>query len=115
MSRACHRTRIEDFSYEGKQRAGDVWLLPAGISGYFRWDDPGELLMFIFDPQFLRQVSLETKCLNPDKVELRPTLYKQDSTLKALARSFHHEMQHNLLGGKLYIEPLANQLAIHLL
>jgi AraC family transcriptional regulator len=112
---AHHVARVEGAVYEGRQQPGDIWLLPAGCSGYFRWDDPGEVIMFILDPQLLQQTALEIDRLNSNKVELLPTLYIQDSTLEAIARSFHHEIQNNNLGSKLYLEALANLLMVHML
>lgn len=113
---ARHTARIEGAAYQGQQRAGDIWVLPAGCSGYFRWDDPGQVILFILEPQLLHQVALEAGCLgSTNKVELRPTLYVYDPMLEAFARAFCNEIQYANLGSQLYLESLTNLLIVHML
>ncbi|MEO0836923.1 MAG: AraC family transcriptional regulator [Cyanobacteria bacterium J06642_3] len=64
---------------------------------------------------FLSCIARETGCLNPDKVELKPILCDRDPHIENIARSFLEEMQTDGLGGRLYSETLATQLAINLL
>jgi AraC family transcriptional regulator len=108
-------TRFAGGEYDGKQQQGDIWLLPAGVSGFWGWECTDEVTVFILDPAFLRRIAIESNCLNPDRVELKPILQAHDPKLLNLSFSFLHEMQTNGLGGRLYNECLANQFAIHLL
>jgi AraC family transcriptional regulator len=107
--------RFAGGEYDGQQQRGDIWLLPAGVSGFWSWEGTDEATIFILDPAFLRRIAIESDCLNPDRVELKPILQAHDPKLLNLSLSFLHEMQTNGLGGRLYNECLANQFAIHLL
>jgi AraC family transcriptional regulator len=101
--------------YDGVQHPGEFWLLPAGVPAFCHWESPDEGLVLTIHPKALQQVAAETECLNPDKVELRSVLSDHDPQLEAIARSFHAEMTHTGIGGRLYSESLANLFNIHLL
>ncbi len=107
--------RFAGSEYNGQQRQGDFWLCPAGVSSFWRWESTDEEIVFILDPAFLRRIALESGCLNPDQVELKPMVQAHDPKLSSLSLVFLQEMQSNGLGGQLYCECLANQFAIHLL
>jgi AraC family transcriptional regulator len=108
-------TRFAGGEYDGRQLRGDLWLCPAGVSGFWSWECTDEAMCFILDPAFLRRIAIESDCLNPDQVELKPIVQARDSKLLNLSLSFLHEMHTDGLGGRLYKECLANQFAIHLL
>ncbi|NJM63419.1 MAG: helix-turn-helix domain-containing protein [Oscillatoriales cyanobacterium RU_3_3] len=94
---------------------GSLFLLPGKTPTFFAWNQTDESVLFTIEPQTLQQIAIETNCLNPDRVELRPILYNKDPKLEFFAKAFYEEMQHNGLGGQLYGESLANLLLIHLL
>jgi AraC family transcriptional regulator len=101
--------------YDGVQRLGEFFLLPAKSPAFFHWDIPHDVLALTIHPKALQQVAAETECLNPDRIELRSVLLSYDPQLAEIARSFHAEMNQAGIGGQLYSESLANILNIHLL
>jgi AraC family transcriptional regulator len=90
-------------------------LLPARTSAFFWWNETDECVVFAIEPTTLQQIAIETDCLNPTQVELRPIVYDRDPKIEFFAKAFHEEMQNNGLGGQLYGESLANLFLIHLL
>jgi AraC family transcriptional regulator len=108
-------TRIDGREYDGPQRKGDFWLLPTGLPGFWYWESTDECLAFMISPAFLRQIAMETDCINPDKVELSTILFNNDPQLDSIALSFKNEMNQHGIGSRLYTESLTNILGIHLL
>jgi AraC family transcriptional regulator len=72
-------------------------------------------MMFAIEPKMLQQIAIETDCINPNQVELRPIVYSRDPKLEFFTKAFQEEMQNTGLGGQLYSESLANLFLIHLL
>lgn len=108
-------TQIGDEEYQGEFAVGEFFLQPANRSGFYSWESTDEAVGFIIEPAFLSRIARETECLNPDKIELKPVLCDRDPHIEYIARSFLKEMQTEGLGGRLYSEALATQLAINLL
>ena len=108
-------TRIDGREYEGSFNVGELFLQPSTSSGFYAWETTDEALSFLIKPDFLSRVARQTECLNPDKIELLPTLINRDPIVESIARSFLWEMQNEGLGERLYSEVLATQLGIHLL
>jgi AraC family transcriptional regulator len=98
-----------------RQQRGDIWLRPAGLSVFWSLECIDEMMLFIFDPEFLRRIALESDFLNPNKVELKPIQQVHDPKLLNLSLSFLNEMRDRGVGRRFYSECLANQFAIHLL
>jgi AraC family transcriptional regulator len=108
-------TRCEDQEYDGEQKRGDFWLVPAERPGHWCWEGTDEAMLFVIDPSFLLQIGAETNILKGDRVELLSTVSAHDPTLLSLAVSFQQEMQQPQWGSQLYLESLANLFCIHLL
>jgi AraC family transcriptional regulator len=90
-------------------------LVPAQTPAFFSWNQPDESLLFGIEPKTLQKIAIETNCLSPTQVELRPILYDKDPKIEFFTKAFHEEMQNDGLGGQLYSESLANLFLIHLL
>ena len=108
-------THIGDEKYEGSFNSNDFFLLPQKYSAFNAWETTDENILFLVQPNFLTRVAEQTECLNPARIELRPIVIGRDPIIEQIARSFLGEMQTEGLGGRLYSETLATQLAIHLL
>jgi AraC family transcriptional regulator len=67
------------------------------------------------EPSFLQRVALEVGGMNPDRVELRDVLQGRDPEIVAIGHKLLRELTTVSLGGLLYAESLAQQLAVHLL
>jgi AraC family transcriptional regulator len=108
-------TRISDREYDGTLLKKELILIPAEVPFFAAGETVDESLIFTIDPLFLRQIALETNCTNGDRLELLGILKTQDPQIEAIALSIYSEMQQANWGSKLYLESLANVLAIHLL
>jgi len=90
-------------------------LVPAKTPAFFWWNQTDECVLFSIKPTTLQQIAIETDCLSPDQVEVRPIVYETDPKVAFFAQAFKEEMENNGLGGRLYNESLANVFLIHLL
>ena len=108
-------THIGDKKHEGVFNSGEFFLHPANRSAFYSWSTTDEAIALIIEPTYLYRLATETKCLNPNKIELRPIVCDRDPHIEYIARSFMSEMQNEGIGGRLYTEALATQLGIHLL
>ena len=108
-------TRIAEQKYEGSFAVGEFFIHPSNYAGFQSWDSTDEAIIFIIEPEYLARTAAQTECLNPDQIELNPVALGRDPQIEYIARCFLAEMQSEALGGRLYSEILATQLAIHLL
>ena len=108
-------TRIGNEKYAGTFERDDFCLLPADYSASYSWKGTDEVVSLTMKPGFLWDIAEQSECLNPDKIELTPILKNRDPLLGQIVGSFLREMYAEGLGGRLYSETLATQLAIHLL
>lgn len=108
-------SRIGGREYDGPLLQGDILLIPAEVSLFGACKTSDEILAFIIAPIFLQQVALETNCCHDNRVELLNVLKTRDSQIECIALSVQREIQQAFWGSKLYLESLANMLAIHLL
>ena len=63
----------------------------------------------------MAQVATEALAINPDRLEVIPIFRTQDPQLEAIAMLLLTELKQENLGGRLYIDSLANVLAVQLL
>lgn len=104
-----------DKTYVGLQSKGDVSLTPAKMPSYFRWESDDSCLQIRIASQFIQTVARETIATNPDRLELRLEFQTRDPQLEAIGMMLLAELKQESFGGRLYIESLANVLAVHLL
>lgn len=108
-------TRMAGKEYDGINTKGDIWLKPSHTDAFWHWESTDECLLFAIEPAFLSQVAAENNCLNCDQIEILPILKTRDPQLDILAAQFKRELDNPQFGNQMYIESLANILAIHLL
>jgi AraC family transcriptional regulator len=104
-----------DKSYTGLYGKGDFSITPAEAPFFARWESDDRLLQIRIPSQFIQQVARETLEVNPDRLEVLPKFHTRDPQLEAIAMMLLTELQQDNLGSKLYIDSLANILAVHLL
>jgi AraC family transcriptional regulator len=102
-------------SYTGLYGKGDFCITPAEAPFFARWDSDDRLLQIRITSRFIEQVAEEALAINPDRLEVLPEFRTRDSQLEAIALMLLTELKQDNLGGKLYIDSLANILAMHLL
>jgi AraC family transcriptional regulator len=108
-------SRFAGQEFDGTFFPYNFLLAPAQTPAFFWWNQTDESIAFSIEPTTLQQIAIETNCLNPTQVELRPIVYSRDPKIEFFARAFYEEMQNDGLGGQLYGESLSNLFLIHLL
>jgi AraC family transcriptional regulator len=102
-------------TYEGLYGKGDVSITPANMPFFTRWDSEDHYLRICLTSRFLLSVAVEALAMNPDQIELLPEFKMRDRQIEAIGMMLLTELKQENLGGQLYIESLANVLAVHLL
>jgi AraC family transcriptional regulator len=94
---------------------GDIGITPAEMPFFARWDSEDSYLHIRIASRFIQQVAREALAMNPDRLELLPEFRIRDPQIESICMLLLSELKQENLGGKLYIESLANVLAVHLL
>ncbi|NKB18828.1 MAG: helix-turn-helix transcriptional regulator [Pseudanabaena sp. CRU_2_10] len=104
-----------DKTYMGLYAKGDSCITPAKIPFFARWDRDDRFLQIRIASRFIQSVAREALAMNPDRLELRPEFRTRDRQIEAIGMMLLSELQQENIGGRLYIESLANVLAVHLI
>ena len=104
-----------DKTYMGLYAKGDLCITPAKIPFFARWDRDDRFLQIRIASRFIQSVAREALAMNPDRLELRPEFRTRDRQIEAISMMLLSELQQENIGGRLYIESLANVLAVHLI
>ena len=101
---------------QGHLGTGNVVILPAGAPTTWHLEREGEVrhLHLYLSPTLIQQIATEAD-IDPDTVEFVDTLGMFDPRIETIALSLLSELRSEGLGGRLYVESLANILGIHLL
>ncbi|MBE9179542.1 helix-turn-helix transcriptional regulator [Oculatella sp. LEGE 06141] len=102
-------------TYTGLYGKGHISITPARMPLFARWDAEDQYLQIRIASRFIQNVARETIDVNLDQLELLPEFRIRDPHLESIGLLLLAELKHESLGGKLYIESLANVLAVHLL
>ncbi len=94
---------------------GDISITPAEMPFFARWEGDDHYLQIRIASRFIQQVAREALAINPDHLELLPEFRTRDSQIEAIGLMLLTELQQGNSGSRLYIESLANVLAIHLI
>jgi AraC family transcriptional regulator len=114
--RPIHYLQSQDGkTHTGLYQKGDFTLTPADLPLFARWQGTEHCLKVEFCDRFLRSVAQETLGRNGDRLTLLPTFQNQNPQVEAMATMLLAELQHHQPGGALYLDSLANVLAVQLL
>jgi AraC family transcriptional regulator len=102
-------------SYTGLYGKGDLSIMPAAAPLFARWDSDDRFLQIRINSRFIKQVATEVLAMNPDRLEVMPTFRTRDPQLEAIAMLLLTELKQENLGTRLYVDSLANVLAVQLL
>ena len=102
-------------THTGLYRKGDLLITPANTPLFVRWEGDENCLQIQLTAQFLKSIARETLQNNCDLLELVPTFQTRDAHLEAIATMLFTEFQQNPAGNRLYVDSLANILAVNLL
>lgn len=92
---------------------GNVAIYPANVAYTLRWDREAEFILLGIDSALLSQTAVEV--LATETVELAPILATQDPLIQGMALALKTELESAQVGGRIYVEAIAQTLAIHLL
>ena len=101
---------------QGRLGTGNLVILPAGAPTTWHVERAGEVrhLHLYLSPSLIHKIAISAD-IDPDTVEFAETLGVFDSQIETIALSLLAELRSEGLGGRLYVESLANLLGIHLL
>ncbi len=105
----------EGKTYTGLYGKGDISITPAKTPFFARWDSDDHYLRIRITSRFIQRVAREALAMNPDRLELLPEFRTRDPHLESIGMLLLAELKQENLGGRLYIDSLANVLAVHLL
>lgn len=104
-----------DKTHTGQYAKGDICITPAKVPFFARWDSDDRFLQVRITSRFIESVARETIDTNSNRLELIPEFRTRDPQIEAIGMLLLSELKQENLGGRLYIESLANILAVHLL
>jgi AraC family transcriptional regulator len=97
-----------------RRGAGDIAIIPAGITHSCSWDTPAQFMVLAVEPTLLKQVGQDW--VNPDQIELLPQFMSQpDSFIQSIFVTLKREAEIGGMGSYLLVDSLRTALAVHLL
>ncbi|OKH37377.1 AraC family transcriptional regulator [[Phormidium ambiguum] IAM M-71] len=116
VSRPMRLLQIRDGkTYSGLYGKGDISITPAKVPFFARWEEEDNYLQIRITSRFIQQVAKEALAMNSEHLELLPEFKIRDPQLEAIGMMLLTELKQENTSSKLYIESLANVLAVHLL
>ncbi len=94
---------------------GMLTLAPANTPMGFRWNGPTKNFGCFLAPALHQRIATEYTNRDPAQIELLPRVNFQDSLSENIMWTLLHELESGNLGGRLYVESLAQTLLIHTL
>ena len=101
--------------HTGLYRHGDMLITPANTPLFVRWEGDENCLQIQLPTSFLKRVAEETLGKDSDRLTLVPTFQSRNQQLEAIATLLMAEVQQRQPNGALYLDSLANVLAMQLL
>lgn len=114
MGQSLQLERIIDGRLQtGQVFAGAVGICPIHLPHSFRWDKEANILVLRLQNELLTRNAWEL--LNIERFELVPHLATQDLLIQQIGLALEAELRSNGSSERLYVETMANALAVHLL
>lgn len=114
-SRPVHYVHRQDGqTHVGLHRPGDLLITPANTHLFARWEGDEDCLQIQLSDLFLKRIAAET-FKGSDRLQLIPAFQQRDAQVEAIAHLMLTESQQNAVGNQLYMDSLANILAVNLL
>lgn len=102
-------------TYTGSYQKGDILITPANTPLFVRWQNEENCLQIRLTTEFMQNIAQETLNQNSDRLELLPAFQVRDSQLEAIAMMLFAEFRQQDFNNGLYLDSLANVLAVNLL
>ncbi|MGD1853363.1 MAG: helix-turn-helix domain-containing protein [Leptolyngbyaceae cyanobacterium] len=114
--RPIHYLQTQDGkTHTGLFRRGDFTLTPTDMPFFARWQDTEHCLQIQLCDRFVDAVAEETLAGAGSRLTLYPAFQRQNGQIEAIATMLLAELQQGQPGGALYLDSLANVLAVQLL
>lgn len=107
--------RQDGKTHTGLYRNGDMLVTPANTPLFVRWEGNENCLKIQLPEPFLKRVAEETLSKDGDRLTVVPTFQSRNQQLEAISTLLMAEAQQRQASGRLYLDSLANVLAVQLL
>ena len=107
--------RQDGKTHTGLYRHGEMLITPANTPLFVRWEGNENCLQIQLPDAFLKRVAEETLGKNSDCLRLVPTFQCRNQQLEATATLLLAELEQRQSSNGLYLDSLANVLAVQLL
>jgi AraC family transcriptional regulator len=94
---------------------GDISITPAEMPFFARWDGEDHYIQIRIASRFIQSVAREALEMHSDRLELMSEFRTRDPQIEAIGMMLLAELQQGNGSSRLYIESLANVLAVHLI
>jgi AraC family transcriptional regulator len=101
--------------HEGPWREGDILIVAAGCPSVWTMEGAVDNVHLSLDPGFVQRLALEACGMPAESIEIRDVCTGRDPEVAWIGHRLLRELTTAGLGGQLYAESLATQLALHLL
>ncbi|MGG6293628.1 helix-turn-helix domain-containing protein [Leptolyngbya sp. AN02str] len=105
----------EGKTYTGLYAKGDLSITPAQMPLFACWDGEDHHLKIRLTSHFIQQIAREALGMDSDRLELLPQARIRDPHIEAIGLMLLAELQQGNTANTLYVESLANVLAVHLI
>ncbi|MEM6352224.1 MAG: AraC family transcriptional regulator [Cyanobacteria bacterium P01_D01_bin.14] len=102
-------------THTGLFQKGEITIAPANAPFFARWEGQEHYLLIRLADSFVRQVAAETLQGNCDRTTLTPTFQARSPHIESIGMMFLSELEQGLPNSGLYLDSLANVLAVNLL
>lgn len=102
-------------TYSGLYGKGDSSITPADVPFFAQWHGDDHYLQIRLTSRFIQQVAREALEINGDRLELLSQFRTRDPQIEAIGMMLLPELHQKNTGSRLYVESLANVLAVHLI
>lgn len=107
------KQRIGDVCKDKSIEAGDISIMPVNVTHSAYWDQEVSLTILLLKPEFIANIAYED--IDPDQVEILPTLSQSDPIISGIARGLRLQLDSGRPISQMYFDQLAFTLAFHLL
>ncbi|MDJ0633438.1 MAG: AraC family transcriptional regulator [Xenococcaceae cyanobacterium MO_188.B29] len=115
-SRPIHYVQVQGGkTHMGLYRRGDISITPANTPLFVRWEGEENCLQIRLTTQFMQSVARETLEQDLDRLELLPEFQIRNPQIEAIGMMLLTELQQEHSNNRLYLDSLANILAVNLL
>jgi AraC family transcriptional regulator len=100
--------------YRGLYKKGDINIAPAGLEKW-QWEGEDEYLKISLGTNFVEKVATEALNIGTNRIDLVCAFQLRDMCIEHIGMTLLEELKNEGLGERLYVDSIANILAVHLL